>query len=167
VVKRSLIAVVLFFTLVAGVLVAAQAPAAAAGGPVGCRTTVVVNNGHGRLEVEACVNNVGLPSPGEQMLVTYECFRSGTTNHQPCNIGATQDLWYNATRVQSRDVSGCCWQDGFWGYVRSGPLAACTTAQIKVVVRNIQVRFSDNSLWPGSTAQSAVVAGSSNPACLA
>jgi hypothetical protein len=48
------------------------------------------------------------------------------------------------------------------------PGPGCTTAQIKTVIKNIRVRFSDQSLWSASTAvSSAIVPGSSNPACLA
>jgi len=168
-VKRSLIAVALFLPLLAGVLVAAQAPAAAASGDVGCRDTVVVNNGHGRLVVHACVWNQGgsNPSthPGEQTSAGYLCYRSGSVTPQPCNITATQDLWYNATRVESDDGHACC---GQVQYYFGGTLAGCTTAQIKTVVKNIVVRFSDQSLWSTSnTASSAIVSGSSNLDCLA
>src|SRR5262249_54113539 len=165
VVKRSLIAVALFLPLLAGVLVAAQAPAAAALGPVGCRDTVVVNNGHGRLLVHACVWNLGSAGPGEQTFAVYFCYHSGSVTPQPCNITATQELWYNATRVRSDAVHGCC---GQLDYDFAGPLAGCPTAQIKTVIKNIAVRFSDQSLWSTSnTAASAIVSGSSNPNCLA
>jgi hypothetical protein len=105
-----------------------------------------------------------MPDAGEIAGASYSCYKSGSSEGQLCNIGATQELWYNATRVRSDDVGGCCWQ---FGYSIYGTPASCTTAQIKTVVKDIRVRFSDRTLWPGSTAQSAIVYGSSNQACFA
>lgn len=167
-VKRSLIALALFLSLLAGALVTAQ-PASAAS----CSWTVVLNNSHGRLEVFACLSHVyasGGTLPGERSAAAYDCFKSGTYDRQPCNVAATQDLWFNATRVRSDDVHGCC---GANPYSLYGTPAPCTSAWIKAVVKDIHVRFSDQTLWPRDgdpplpAVSSPLFAGGSITPCLA
>jgi hypothetical protein len=160
-VRRSLVAVVLFLSLVAGALATAQ-PAAATGS---CNWWVVVNNSHGRLVVGACVQHLGGSAPGERTEGWYYCYKSGSSDSQNCNIGATQVLWYNATPMRTDGISGCCWAP-VWGPGLGTP-AGCTTGWIKTVIQDIRVRFSDGSLWSNTgKVYSPSVAGSSNLACL-
>jgi hypothetical protein len=157
-VKRSLIGVVLLPSLVVGALVTAP-PAAAS--VTACADPInAVDNGSGRLEVQACVRHT---AGHYYSWGVYWCFKPSAhglpnPNTQLCNVGATQDLWYNATRVRSDDVGGI--NDSV--FLLSGSPAGCTTAWIHSSIHSIRVRFlRDGYLWSSpSTTRSANVAGS-------
>jgi hypothetical protein len=156
--RRSLIAVALFLSLIAGALVTAQPTAAIV---TNCGVAKVINNSHGRLEVTACVESF---QGGYRSYARYSCYKSGQVFYQPCNIAATQVLWYNASPVKADNVNGCCIEHGIASYAFNGTPAGCTSAWIKTVVKNIRVRFNDRTLWSTSnTAQSPPVAG--DPTC--
>jgi hypothetical protein len=137
---------------------AAAQPAAANVSACGS-TAKAVNNSHGRLEVSACIRRTAgrYYSWGR-----YQCYRTSTFTPQPCNIGATQDLRYNATKVRSSDVGGIGLDSGQESlFELSGSPAGCTTAWIQTQVTNISVRFTDGYLWQSSTIpKSDVIAGS-------
>lgn len=143
-----------------GALVTAP-PAAAS--VTACGSVVAVNNSHGRLEVSSCIRH----TPGAYASWGYyRCYQSGTFQGQACNIGATQHLWYNATRMRSDDVSALGLVYGSADYGSSvfgipGSPAGCTSALIHTVISNIQVCFKDQTLWSSSaTPESDVIGGS-------
>ena len=160
--KKPLIVVALALSLVAGAFVAAQ-PAVASVTVCTDPPVKVVNNSHGRLEVDACVRHTDgkYYSWGE-----YNCFFSLSAWGQDCNIAATQTLWYNATAFPSDDVHGCgldgCPGDfTYHSFQLSGSPQGCTSAKIHSSITNIQVRFQDGTLWNASTSVSSGTAAGS------
>jgi hypothetical protein len=145
VVKRSAIAVALFLTLIASALVTAQ-PAAAS--VTNCSPlTAVVSNTHGRLQVQSCIRHTAghYYSWGEYLCTKWDdTWRYWAP--EPCNIGATQYLWYNATLVRSDRVSALGLNTHEWSFSFSGSPAGCTTAWIQAQINNISVRFTDGVL---------------------
>jgi hypothetical protein len=155
-VKRSLIVVALLLSVVASNFVTAP-PAAASVTNCGPYYAAVVNL-DGQLVVRSCIRHTAghYYSWGE-----YYCRDQSVI--QPCNVGATQHLWYNATLMRSDNVSGLGldWSPGQGIFGLSGSPAGCTTALITTSISNIRVRFAPGKLWSSNTRpQSGAIFGS-------
>jgi hypothetical protein len=107
-----------------------------------------VNNSHGRLELDVCLENF---TSDLRAYSRWTCYQSGNETLQPCNIGADHmRLWFNATKVRDNSVSAVGIPIGIADWKVVGDSYPCSGASIHSdVTGKVRVRFVDGTLWYG------------------
>jgi hypothetical protein len=121
-----------------------------------------VNNSHGRLELDVCLENF---TSDVRAYSRWTCYQSGNEALQPCNIGADHmRLWFNATLRRDNSVSAVGIPIGIADWKVVGDSYPCSSATIHSdVTGHVRVRFVDGTLWYGPGA--AVYGSQSETGC--